>query len=207
MKIAPSVLNAPIENIKEWIVALEDAYMIHLDIMDGHFVPNLSFGIDIAKTFKRLSNIPLDVHLMTTHPLQWIDQFKSLQPQFITIHVEAKDVEKSIKTIKKEDIGVGLAVKPNTPIEIILPYLNEVDLVLIMTVEPGFGGQSFMPNMLKKVKQLQSYKKQHPFIIQVDGGINDDHIQLCQEAGVDVAVVGSYLFKQQDMKTWLKKNQ
>ncbi len=98
-------------------------------------------------------------------------------------------------------------MKPNTPIEIILPYLNEVDLVLIMTVEPGFGGQSFMPNMLKKVKQLQSYKKQHPFIIQVDGGINDDHIQLCQEAGVDVAVVGSYLFKQQDMKAWLKKNQ
>ena len=109
--------------------------------------------------------------------------------------------------LKKEDIGVGLAVKPNTPIEIILPYLNEVDLVLIMTVEPGFGGQSFMPNMLKKVKHLQSYKKQHPFIIQVDGGINDDHIQLCQEAGVDVAVVGSYLFKQQDMKAWLKKNQ
>ncbi len=207
MKIAPSVLNAPIENIKDWIKGLDDAYMLHLDIMDGHFVPNLSFGIEIAKTYKRLSDVPLDVHLMTTHPLQWIHQFKVIKPQFITLHVEAKDVEKSIETIKKEDIGVGLAVKPNTPIDVILPYLNQVDLVLIMTVEPGFGGQSFMIDMLKKVEQLQSYKEKYHFIIQVDGGINDDTIKLCEVAGIDVAVVGSHLFKQENMKLWLQNHQ
>jgi ribulose-phosphate 3-epimerase len=207
MKIAPSVLNAPIENIHDWVHQIDESYMLHLDIMDGHFVPNLSFGIEIAKAFKRVSNVPLDVHLMTTHPLIWIEQFKTLSPQFITIHVEAKDVEKSIEMIQSYGIGVGLALKPNTPIEVIIPYIHNIDLVLIMTVEPGFGGQTFMHDMLKKVKQLQTLKKDHPFIIQVDGGLTDENIIACEQAGVDVAVVGSHLFKQNDMKAWLKKYQ
>lgn len=207
MKIAPSVLNAPVEHIHDWVHQLDESYMLHLDIMDGHFVPNLSFGIEIAKAYKRVSNVPLDVHLMTTHPLIWIEQFKTLRPQFITIHVEAKDVEKSIEMIQSYGIGVGLALKPNTPIEVIIPYIHNIDLVLIMTVEPGFGGQTFMHDMLKKVKQLQTLKKDHPFIIQVDGGMTDESMIACEQAGVDVAVVGSYLFKQNDMKAWLKKYQ
>jgi ribulose-phosphate 3-epimerase len=181
--------------------------MLHLDIMDGHFVPNLSFGIEIAKVYKRVSHVPLDIHLMTTHPLIWIEQFKTLNPQFITIHVEAKDVEKSIQVIQSYGIGVGLALKPSTPIEVIMPYIHDIDLILIMTVEPGFGGQTFIHAMLEKVIQLQSFKKDHPFIIQVDGGITDDTINACEQAGVDVAVVGNYLFKQNDMKAWLKKYQ
>ena len=207
MKVAPSVLNAPIEHINTWMPQLQSSYMLHLDIMDGHFVPNLSFGIDIAKTYQRVSDLPLDVHLMTTHPLMWIEQFKDLKPQFITIHVEAKDVEKSIKTIQSYGIGVGLALKPSTPIEVIMPYLDQVDLVLIMTVEPGFGGQSFMYEMLKKVEALKAYKQKHGFIIQVDGGLNDETLVAANEAGVDVAVVGSHLFKQDDIEAWLKKVQ
>lgn len=207
MKIAPSVLNAPMEHMNEWMPQLESSYMLHLDIMDGHFVPNLSFGIEISKAYHHLTTLPLDVHLMTTHPLIWIEQFKTLKPQFITIHVESKDVEKSIQMIQAYGIGVGLALKPNTPIDVIMPYIQELDLVLIMTVEPGFGGQSFMHDMLSKVKALKPYQKNHPFIIQVDGGITDDHIEACEVSGVDVAVVGSHLFKQNDMKAWLKKFQ
>ena len=205
MKIAPSVLNAPIEHMSDWMPQLESSYMLHLDIMDGHFVPNLSFGVEVSKAYQRMTELPLDVHLMTTHPLLWIEQFKTLKPQFITIHVESKDVEKSIQLIQSHGIGVGIALKPNTPIEVMMPYIQDVDLILIMTVEPGFGGQTFMHDMLKKVEALQAYKKNHPFIIQVDGGITDENMDACEKAGVDIAVVGSYLFKQQDIKAWLKK--
>ena len=207
MKIAPSVLNAPYRHLEQTFKDLKNAYMIHLDIMDGHFVPNLSFGVHIAKEMSTMTSLPLDVHLMVTHPLQHIPAFAELSPQYVTVHVEAKDVDKSIDMIKASHIGAGISVKPHTPIEMIMPYIDKVDLVLVMTVEPGFGGQSFMADMLHKVKTLKPYQKKHDFIIEVDGGVNDETLAMCVAAGVDVAVVGSHLFKQKDMNAWLKHAQ
>jgi len=207
MKIAPSVLNAPYHHLEQTFKALDHAFMIHLDIMDGHFVPNLSFGSHIAKDMSTMTQLPLDVHLMVTHPIQHIPAFAELAPQYITVHVEAKDVDKSLDMIKGSNIGAGISLKPGTPIETIFPYIDKVDLVLIMTVEPGFGGQAFMTEMLHKVRQLKSYQEKHHFIIEVDGGVNDETLRLCEEAGVDVAVVGSHLFKQKDIRTWLKNAQ
>lgn len=207
MKIAPSVLNAPYKHLSETFKQLDQAFMIHLDIMDGHFVPNLSFGPHIAKEMSKLTDVPFDVHLMVTHPIQYIAEFADIRPQYITVHVEAKDVDKSLDMIKASNIGAGISVKPNTPIETIMPYIDKVDLVLVMTVEPGFGGQAFMADMLQKVRNLKPHQEKHDFIIEVDGGVNDETLVLCQDAGVDVAVVGSHLFKQNDINAWLKNVQ
>jgi ribulose-phosphate 3-epimerase len=204
MIIAPSLLNAPYHHVSDTLKKLDHAKLIHLDIMDGHFVPNLSFGIHIVKEIKALTTIPLDIHLMTTHTLPWIEQFKEVDPLYITIHVEARDVSKAIERIKAYGIKVGLALKPQTPLDVILPYLKEIDLVLVMTVEPGFGGQSFMMSMLEKVKALKILQSKYSFLIEVDGGINDLTLGLAKEAGVDISVMGSFLFKQEDYSLWLK---
>jgi ribulose-phosphate 3-epimerase len=205
MKYAPSILNAPFDQLKSTISSLKDAFMLHIDIMDGHFVPNLSFGYDIIKQVNVWKKAPLDIHFMTTHPAKWVEQFLPLLPQYMTIHVEAKDVDYSIQLMKSHHIGVGLAIKPSTPVEMIMPYIQDLDLVLVMTVEPGFGGQSFMVDMLEKVKQLHQLKSKYEFIIEVDGGVNDETRLLCEDALVDVAVVGSHLFKQEVPNDWLKK--
>lgn len=207
MKIAPSILNAPYDDLKGVMSKLNDAYLIHLDIMDGHFVPNLSFGPHIAKEISKMTSVPLDVHLMVTHPMHFIPKFAELKPQYITVHVESKDVDKSIDMILASNVSAGISMRPNTPIETIMPYIEKVDLILIMTVEPGFGGQAFMENMLEKVRYLNTMKEKYGFVVQVDGGVNDETKILCEEAGVDIAVVGSHLFKQSNISAWLKDAQ
>jgi ribulose-phosphate 3-epimerase len=203
MIIAPSILNAPFSDLRHTLSLLEDAKLIHLDIMDGHFVPNLSFGFHICQEIKKLTTVPLDIHFMTTHTLQWIEQFKELSPKYMTVHVEARDVSKAIETIHSYGIKAGIAIKPQTPLDVLIPYLKDIQLVTVMTVEPGFGGQSFMHEMLNKIETLKSYQNKYAFDIQVDGGINDDTLPLVSKAGANIAVVGSHLFKQQDMKAWL----
>ena len=202
MKIAPSVLTADFTNLAHEIASIANADLIHLDIMDGHFVPNLSFGPTISQKIHHLSHLPLDVHLMVTDPLQWISKFAFERTKYITIHAEANHVSETIQTIQKHRIGVGMSIKPKTPVRALIPYINEVDLILVMTVEPGFGGQSFMTDMLEKVKELVRLRKETGchFLIEVDGGINDETITMCAEAGVDIAVVGSYLFNMDDRK-------
>lgn len=203
MIIAPSILNAPFNDLKHTLSLLEDAKLLHLDIMDGHFVPNLSFGFHICQNIQTLTQVPLDIHFMTTHTLLWIEQFKVLKPKYMTVHIEARDVSKAIDTIKNYGIKAGIAIKPSTPLNVLIPYLKDIQLVTIMTVEPGFGGQSFMHDMLLKIETLKSYQKTHTFDIQVDGGINDITLPLVKEAGANIAVVGSHLFKQPDIKAWL----
>ncbi|MDY0295508.1 MAG: ribulose-phosphate 3-epimerase [Acholeplasmataceae bacterium] len=200
MKIAPSVLTADFSNLREELQSIRSADYIHLDIMDGHFVPNISFGPAIAKSIEEQTHLPLDIHLMVTDPLSWIPKFAFPQTKFITVHIEANHIQETVLAIQKEKIGVGIAIKPKTPIRHMIPYLNDVSLVLVMTVEPGFGGQSFMIDMMDKVRELVKIRKENGlhFLIEIDGGVNEETILIAKDAGVDVAVAGSYLFNMED---------
>ena len=202
MKIAPSVLTADFTDLENELKSIKTADYLHLDIMDGHFVPNISFGPAISKMISKKTNLPLDIHLMVTNPYQWIDAFTFKNTKYITIHVESNDVRKTIDKIKSNHIKLGLSVKPKTKVDELLPYISEIDLVLVMTVEPGFGGQSFMHDMMDKVKELVEIRKKFnlSFEIEVDGGINDQTIEIARLSGVDVCVAGSYLFNLKDRK-------
>jgi ribulose-phosphate 3-epimerase len=149
-----------------------------------------------------MTDVNLDIHLMVTDPIKWIDGFSFKHTKYITIHTEANDVLDTIKKIKSKNIGVGLSIKPNTPVDDLMPYLKDASLILVMTVEPGFGGQSFMVDMMDKVKKLVDIRKNLGcnFLIEVDGGINDQTIDIAKESGVDIVVAGSYLFNLKDRK-------
>ncbi len=174
---------------------------MHLDVMDGHFVPNLTFGAPVYKTVRKYSDKPFDVHLMITDPLKYIDDFADAGADIITFHVECDSpVDETIDKIKSRGIKAGLVIKPKTPASAVFPYLEKLDLVLVMTVEPGFGGQSFMADMLPKVREIKTecQKRGLDLIIEADGGIGEDTIAQAAEAGVDVCVAGTAVFKADD---------
>lgn len=171
--------------------------MLHLDVMDGHFVPNITFGPPVIKSIRKRTDIVFDVHLMISEPHKYIEDFVNAGADIITFHVESEsDVKETIKKIKSFSCKAGLSVKPGTPIETVFPYLEELDMVLVMTVEPGFGGQSFMSDMTDKIvtlrKKLGSMGKTTD--IQVDGGINAETVAIVSEAGANVIVAGSSVF-------------
>lgn len=171
---------------------------MHLDVMDGHFVPNITFGAPVIKYVRSFTDKPFDVHLMISEPLRYIDDFCDAGADIITFHIESdSDPVETIEKIKSRGVKAGLVVKPKTPVEEVFPYLDKLDMVLIMTVEPGFGGQSFMADMLPKVKALKEelIRRELNVLIEADGGISDKNIALCAEAGVDVAVAGTAVFK------------
>lgn len=196
MLIAPSILTADFNRLEFEIQSIKTADYLHLDVMDGHFVPNISFGPHVLSGLKRITNIPLDTHLMITNPLDYIDLFVEIGSSFITVHVEANKVQESINRIKASGVKAGITLKPKTKLEMLYPYLDQVDLVLIMSVEPGFGGQKFMVDQLDKVRELVRLREiyHYHYMIEIDGGINGDTAKLAKEAGVDIAVVGSYVF-------------
>lgn len=202
IKIAPSLLSADFACLKDEIQAIENAKAdwIHYDVMDGHFVPNISFGYGILKNVKKVTDMFLDVHLMISDPLQYVDQFIDSGASLIVFHIEAMaDDEKTrqlIQHIKERHVQVGISIKPNTDIACIANYLELLDVVLVMSVEPGFGGQSFMGSSLKKIADLKEMKIKHNYhyLIEVDGGINDMTAKQCREAGAEVLVAGSYVF-------------
>lgn len=196
MLIAPSILTADFNQLEAEIQSIKTADYLHLDVMDGHFVPNISFGPHVLGGLKKISSIPLDTHLMITNPLDYIDSFVEIGSSFITVHVEANKVQESINRIKASGIKAGITLKPKTKIETLFPYLDQVDLVLIMSVEPGFGGQKFMIDQLEKVETLVKLRKEfnYRYVIEIDGGINGETAKLAKQAGVDIAVVGSYVF-------------
>lgn len=200
MLIAPSILTADFNQLGLEIETISKSDYLHLDVMDGHLVPNISFGPHVLSGIKKLTKIPLDTHLMIQNPLDFIDQFVEIGSSIITVHVEANRVQESINRIKASGIKAGITLKPKTKLEAIYPYLDQVDLVLIMSVEPGFGGQKFMEDQLDKVRTLVELRKayNYHYVIEIDGGINGQTALLAKTAGVDIAVVGSYVFNSKD---------
>ena len=208
IKISPSILSGDFSQLGSEIQKLEKAGadMIHVDVMDGHFVPNLTIGPPVIKALRKHSKLPFDVHLMISPVHKYIKNFADAGADIITIHPEAtENLADTIKHIKSFNKKVGLSLNPDTQIDIIKDFLNEIDLVLIMSVHPGFGGQKFIPDVLKKIKDLDQIKKQKNmnFDIEVDGGINFSNSKLVKEAGANILVSGTTIFK--DNKGDIKK--
>lgn len=207
MKISASFLSIT-DNVKENIEILDktDIDYLHLDIMDSIFVDNKTYSIDEIKFLLENTTKPKDVHLMVSDVKKYIDDFKTIDPEFITFHYEAvDDPPKIIDYVKKEGIKVGISIKPKTQIKEIIPYLPLIDLVLIMSVEPGRGGQKFIKNVISKVEKLNNLKKEYgyKFVVEIDGGINDQTILYCQ--GVDIVVVGSFITNSDNYKRQVEK--
>ena len=200
IKISPSILSADFSRLREEIKRLEmgGADMIHVDVMDGHFVPNLTIGPPIIKALRNCSALPFDVHLMISPVHKYIKDYADAGADIITIHPEATDnLEESINLIKKLNKKIGLSLNPDTPINIIKKFLPSIDLVLIMSVYPGFGGQKFIPRVIDKIKELKNIKEKHniKFDIEVDGGIDFDNSKLVVEAGANILVSVTTIFK------------
>ena len=209
IQISPSILSADFSQLGNEIKKLEEggADMIHVDVMDGHFVPNLTIGPPVIKALRNYSTLPFDVHLMISPVHKYIKDYADSGADIITIHPEATgNLEESINLIKKLNKKIGLSLNPDTPINLIKKNLPSIDLVLIMSVYPGFGGQKFMPKVIDKIKELKNIKEKHniKFDIEVDGGIDFENSKLVVKAGANILVSGTTIFKNNDGN--IKKN-
>lgn len=202
--ISPSILSADFANLERDIKLVENngADWIHVDVMDGHFVPNITIGIPVVKSLRKVTNLPLDVHLMIENPEKYIEDFAKSGADIITFHYEAvkpENIQNTIQQIKSLGVKAGLSIKPKTSPKEILPYLKDLDLLLVMTVEPGFGGQKFMPDCADKIPMIKANAPEN-LTIQVDGGINDVTGKICTQKGATSLVAGNYIYKSDDIK-------
>lgn len=203
IKIAPSILSADFAKLGEEVKEVEagGADLIHVDVMDGHFVPNITIGPLIVEALRPVTNLPLDVHLMIENPDQYVEAFAKAGADYITIHVEAtRHLHRSIQLIKSFGLKAGVVLNPHTPVESIQHVLEDVDLVLLMTVNPGFGGQKFIESVIPKIRQLSEMIRERDLHveIEIDGGINEETIIPCVEAGATIFVAGSAVYNQPD---------
>jgi ribulose-phosphate 3-epimerase len=210
IKIAPSILTADLSNLEKQIRFLElgEADFIHLDIMDGHFVPNITFGPMMVKTIRRLTKIPLDVHLMITEPEKYIEKFVEAGADFLTIHQEATiHLYRSVNFIKSLGVKAGVSINPSTPVSLLEDVLDETDMVLIMSVNPGFGGQKFIDHSLQRISQIREKidERKINVLIEVDGGINQDNVIKIVKHGANVLVIGNSIFDSSDIPKAVKE--
>lgn len=204
IKIAPSILSADFANLEREIRRIESADYVHVDVMDGIFVPNISIGIPVVESIRPVTTLPLDVHLMIVEPIRYVERFCDAGADLVTIHVESDTEEalhKAIEKIHAKGKRAGVVLKPKTPAEAVLPFLREVELILVMTVEPGFGGQKFMADQMPKVRAIRALiDAQNPDCeLEVDGGVAVDTCRACIEAGANVLVAGSAVYKAEDI--------
>ena len=204
LKLAPSILSADFGHLAEDVKKIEEggADYIHVDVMDGHFVPNISFGAPVMKCLNGKTNLPYDVHLMIENPDRYIEDFVTDKTEYITVHQEAcVHLHRTVQNIKSMGIKAGVSINPATPVSTLECILPDVDLVLIMSGKPGFGGQKFIPGALEKVRKLAEIKKAQNlgFAIEIDGGITLENIKEVVDAGVEIAVAGSAVFKAEDI--------
>lgn len=204
IKIAPSILSADFANLERDIGRISAADYVHVDVMDGLFVPNITIGIPVVKAIRPTTALPLDVHLMIVEPVRYVEQFCDAGADLVTVHVEsdtAENIHAAIDKIHAKGKRAGIVLKPATPAEAALPYLEKVELILVMTVEPGFGGQSFKAEMMPKVSALRKLidEKKLDCELEVDGGVGPDTYKLCIEAGANVLVAGSAVYSAADI--------
>ncbi len=197
--LSPSMLAADFAILGEQLKSVEEggARYLHVDIMDGTFVPSLSFGMSVVKSIKKVSDLFFDVHLMIERPERYIERFAAAGADLITVHFEAcEDVTKVLRQIKNAGVKVGLTIKPGTPVDVIIPYLDQVDMILIMSVEPGFGGQGYLPESTERIKRVKRLIQDlgRDIDIEVDGGIKLDNVQTVLDAGANVIVAGTSVF-------------
>lgn len=210
IKISPSILSADFANLERDIHRISDADYVHVDVMDGVFVPNISIGIPVLKSIRKVTDMFLDVHLMITKPVRYVEEFCDAGADLVTIHVESdfpENIQAAIDKIHAKDKKAGIVLKPKTTWEAVLPYIDQVELILVMTVEPGFGGQKFMADMMPKVQAIRGYiDAMNPACeLEVDGGVDGDTCKLCIASGANVLVAGSAVYKAADIPAKIKE--
>lgn len=210
IKIAPSILSADFANLERDIQKISTADYVHVDVMDGVFVPNITIGVPVVKAIRPTTALPLDVHLMITQPVRYAEQFCDAGADLVTVHVEADEeaaIHEAVAKIRAKGKRPGVVLKPKTPAEAVLPFLEDVDMVLVMTVEPGFGGQSFMADQMEKVSAIRRWidRKNPACELEVDGGVAPDTCRTCIDAGANVLVAGSAVYKAADIPARIRE--